>query len=277
MHAIKWVGAIAWLALSAALLIWIGESLFGVDQSSSLTAFGGDTTGGPIIVVGVAWGMLLTFGAVDFAGLFDRSSRAPSARAVASTQTAIAVATIIEVRRTGLTVNDVPQFDIYARVTPANAPPFTGQLRTLVGPEDQAVLQTGQAMPVRYDPEHPGGIALADPTEPEVMAALLQWRIDRGLLDPKLISARRNGIISPASVVELRPTGQRKDEQVELAIRLLITPIDGRPQWEANTTTYSYPQALGRLQVGSPVFAQYEPHDPHTVALRIEVGTEPVR
>ena len=53
---------IVWVLLSAWLLIWVGEGLFGVDQSTSILPFySGDGLTAPIMI-GVAWGIILTLG-----------------------------------------------------------------------------------------------------------------------------------------------------------------------------------------------------------------------
>ena len=53
---IRIVLLVVWLLLSAWLVIWTGEGLFGVNQRESILPFSGeDTLGGPIFI-GVAWG-----------------------------------------------------------------------------------------------------------------------------------------------------------------------------------------------------------------------------
>lgn len=280
MRWIRVVANVAVILLAACLLMWVVEGLFGVDQSRSLVPMlgAGDDRFG-VIVIGVALGLLTLFGAGDFVGRPTHnpfgSPIVPSARAGRLTH--IGVGTIVEMRRTGTEINDVPQYELFFRVSPPSGPPFISAVRTLLDASEVVAVQPGSAFPIRFDPEDTDRVALADLAEPDVVAAMLQWRIDRGLLDPSLIAARRNGIVSPASVLAIRPTGRRIEGQVELSVRLLVTPRDGSSSWEADTVAFVMPEALSRVQVGSPVYAQYEPHDPMTVALRIEVGTETLR
>lgn len=251
---------VVWLLLSAWLVIWVGEGLFGVDQRHSILPFAGeDTLGGPIII-GVAWGLLLTFG-----GMMSGLGRRKAVRGEAQ----IGVGTIVEVTRTGLTVNDVPQYDVFIRVTPNTAEDFVGQLRMLVDAADLASLQVGLPVPVRYSLTDQDTVELADLDDPAVRAAMLQWRIDRGLIDPAQVRARTTGTQVPASVLEVRPTGRRREGQSELALRVLMAP-EGMATWETETTVFVYPQAVARLQVGAPVWAFYRREDPHTVAITIE-------
>lgn len=251
---------IVWLLLSAWLVIWTGEGLFGVDQRDSILPFAGeDTLGGPIII-GVAWGLILTFG-----GTMSGFGRRTKVRG----ETQIGVGRIVEISRTGLTVNDVPQYDLYVRVSPRSGEEFVGQLRMLVDPTDLAALQVGQPVPVRYSLTDQDAVELADITDPAVREAMLQWRIEKGLIDPSLVRARTSGTQVPASVLEVRPTGRRLEGQSELQLKVLMVP-DGAATWEADTRVFAYPEAISRFQVGAPIWAFYRREDPHTVAVTIE-------
>ncbi|KJL46100.1 hypothetical protein RS84_02723 [Microbacterium hydrocarbonoxydans] len=251
---------IVWLLLSAWLLVWTGEGLFGVDQRHSILPFAGEDTLGAPIMIGVAWGLILTF-----SGTMSGLGRRKKVRGEAH----IGVGRIVEISRTGLTVNDVPQYDIFIRVTPRDGDEFVAQMRTLVDASDFADLQVGQPLPVRYSLTDQDTIELADVTDPLVHAALLQWRIDRGLIDPRLVKARTTGTQVPASVLEMRPTGRRLEGQSELALKVLMAP-EGAATWEAETTVFAYPQALSHFQVGAPLWAFYRREDPQTVAVTIE-------
>ncbi|WP_460795133.1 hypothetical protein [Microbacterium sp. GXF0217] len=257
---IRIIVLIVWLLLSIWLLIWVGEGLFGVDQSTSILPFNsGDGLAGPIMI-GVAWGLILTF-----SGFASGMSRGPALRG----ETAVGVGRILESSRTGLTVNDVPQYDIFLRVAPTDGTEFISRVRTLVPTTDAVAMQPGVPLPVRYNATDHDAVQLADINDPLVREAMLDWRIARGLIDPQQVRARRHGLQAPASVLSIRPTGTRREGQSELAVRLLITP-EGKASWEAVTTVFAYPEAIARLQVGSPVWARYMREDPHTVALTIE-------
>ncbi|MFJ4996702.1 hypothetical protein ACIP5T_00990 [Microbacterium sp. NPDC088619] len=257
---IRIVLLIIWLLLSAWLVIWTGEGLFGVNQRESILPFAGeDTLGGPIII-GVAWGLILTFGGT-LTGLGRRSKLKGESR--------IGVGRLLEISRTGLTVNDVPQYDMFIRVTPGGGDDFVGQLRMLVDHSDIAALQVGQPVPVRYSPTDHDTVELADITDPQVRDAMLQWRIERGLIDPRLVKARTTGTQVPASVLEVRPTGRRLEGQSELSLKVLMAP-EGAATWEADTTVFAFPEAISRFQVGAPIWAFYRREDPQTVAVTIE-------
>ncbi|MFD8768275.1 hypothetical protein [Microbacterium oxydans] len=251
---------VVWLLLSAWLVVWVGEGLFGVDQRHSILPFAGEDTLGAPILIGVAWGLLLTFG-----GMLSGLGRRKTVRG----ETQIGVGTIVEVSRTGLTVNDVPQYDLFIRVTPNSGEEFVAQMRMLVDASAMSALQVGLPVPVRYSLIDQDTVVLADLTDPAVRDAMLQWRIERGLIDPSQVRARTSGTAVTASVLEVRPTGRRREGQSELALRVLMAP-EGVTTWEADTSVFVYPQAIPHLQVGAPVWAYYRREDPHTVAVTIE-------
>lgn len=251
---------IVWLLLTAWLGIWVGEGLFGIDQRDSILPFAGGDSPGATIMIGVAWGILLTFGGA-------RSG--PRRRRFGAGSPETGVGSIVETAPTGTSINDVPQYDLFIRVAPKEGDDFIGQVRMLVPPTELGNLREGLALPVRYRPGDPDAVELADLQDPAVREAMLQWRIDRGLIDPALVRARTTGLQAPASVLAVRPTGRRREGQVELELRVLVAP-EGASTWEADTTVFAFPEAVGRLQVGSPIWAYYRREDPATVAVTIE-------
>lgn len=74
----------------------------------------------------------------------------------------------------------------------------------------------------------------------------------------------------------VRPTGTHREGNVELDLALLVTPDNGQAQREVETTVFLRPEALDRVQVGSPVFAMWEPGRPDKVAMTI-MREEPTR
>ncbi|UWF76687.1 MULTISPECIES: hypothetical protein [Microbacterium] len=244
--------------LSAWLVLWVAEGLLGVDQRNSLLPFRGDDPTIPAVLIGVAWGVLGTFGSA-FSGIRRRPPQPGDE---------VAIGRIVEVQRTGLRVNEIPQYDVFVRVSPPHAGEFVARLRTLVRPEDQAILRIGRSIPVSYAPGRHDDVSLADTGDPAVRKALLDWRIAKGLIDPRLVPARTTGVTAPADVVAVRPTGRRREGQSELALTVLVSP-EGQTAWQAETTVFVYPEAVGQLQVGSPVWAMYRPEDPRRVAVTL--------
>ncbi len=257
-HVLHWG---AFLVVSAWLAVWVWEGLTATDQTTSVLPFN-DATFGPAgpVLIGTAWGCLLAFNPATFDSTPTVSKRRATARAVAR---------VVQTGRTGLTVNDVPQHEIYMRVMPASAPEFIGRLRALVGRGQEHLLDVGAPAIVAYDPARHDDLRLAEDGEAASRELLIQWRVDRGLLDARHAQALREGVSAPASVLEIRPSGRRRDGEVEVTLRVVVAP-EGRQSWEAESTGHVAPDALPLIQVGSPVTAWYLPADPGTVALTTE-------
>ncbi|GGF32395.1 hypothetical protein GCM10010922_04380 [Microbacterium sorbitolivorans] len=264
-----WILRIVWFALSAFLVTRIYESLFSHDQTTSIFPFASaiGEVDVAFLVAGVFWGLLLTFGL--FSNSIGSALRSTSP-GPGSGPAQIAPGTIVEVRRTGLTVNDVPQYEIFLEIEPIDGEPFVSSLKQLVDAAEAAHLQPGGLLAVSYSEANRDRIALADPQSREVEQMMLRWRISHGLILPELIAARTRGVSQPASVLALRPTGERKAGQVQVTARLLVMPTDGTDQFEADSTIFLHPEALSRVQVGSPVFAMYEPSRPDLVHMTIQ-------
>jgi hypothetical protein len=215
-------------------------------------------------MVGVAWGLILTFrGTMGSLG----------SRSTPRGEVQFGVGRIVELARTGLTINDVPQYDVFVRVTAGDGTEFIGRLRTLLDAADHGTMRVGLPLPVRISLADPDVVALADMSDPAVREALLDWRIQRGLIDPRQARARTTGTPVPASVLSVRPTGRRRDGQSELELRVLMAP-EGAATWEADTTVFLYPEAIPLVQVGSPVRAYYRREDPLTVAITLDEAEE---
>lgn len=260
-----WIFRIAWLALSAFLLIRVGEALFSTDQSTSILPFdvGFASVDVPFLLAGVAWGVLMTFG-MAFTGPSDL--RRVVSRGLPN---AVAPATVVDVDRTGVSVNDVPQYEAILEVQPTEGEVFLARFRAYLAAPEAANLQPGQLLAVRYSAPMSDDVELADPEDPEVADELLRWRIAHGLVREDLLRARTRGISQPASVLAVRPTGVRREGQVEIEVRLLVTPEDGADSFEADSIVFVHPEALSHVQVGSPVFAMYEPNRPDLVHMTI--------
>jgi len=260
-----WIPRIIWLLLSAFLLIRVVEKLTGTDQTASILPIPNITGSVDVsfLLAGVAWGILLTIGSFS-ASIVTRR------RGAGSGSRELALASVIEVRRTGTTINDVPQYEIFLDVQPVTGDPFVSSITELLTAPEVVGVQPGGLLAVEFPPGAPDRISLADPESPEVEQMMLRWRIAHGLIAEELIGARTKGVSQPASVLALRPTGVQKEGQVEIVTRLLVMPADGSPQFEADSAVFVHPAALANVQVGSPVFAMYEPAHPERVHMTIQ-------
>lgn len=256
---------LVWLALGCWLAAWALEGLAAADQRVSRlpvlssTAQYGMPPFAVALLIGVGWGLMATF---SWAWTPD-PGKARRRRA-----TAFAMGRLVESARTGVTINDVPQYDLYIRVGPGEGGEFIGRYRTLVPASEAALLRRGIPLPVRYNPANHDTVRLADLDDAAVQRAVIDWRVERGLLSAAHSRALRDGVETPASVMALRPTGRRRDGEVEMTLTLLMAPEDGAA-WEAESTGFVDPDALSAIQVGSPVLAWYLPGAPFGPAVEV--------
>lgn len=256
-HVLHWG---AFLLLSVWLAIWAWEGLMSVDQTTSILPLNiPEFSPMAPVLVGTAWGCLLCFNPATF----DEKPRVRKSRA-----TALAVARVVECNRTGLTVNDVPQYEIYMRVMPAGAPEFIALLRVLVDARQQYLLNEGMTEVVRFDPSHHDELLLAN-DHPQARRAMVSWRVDRGLLSADHARVIWEGVSAPASVLAIRPSGKRREGEQQVTLSLVVAP-KGHQSWEAETTGYVRPESLPRIQVGSPVTAWCMPTNPNVVVVSME-------
>ena len=71
-----------------------------------------------------------------------------------------AEAVVLEIRDTGITVNDDPVVDFRLEVRPVNGAPYEVTTRGLVGRLDVPQVQPGAVLPVAIDPADPLKVAL---------------------------------------------------------------------------------------------------------------------
>jgi hypothetical protein len=72
-----------------------------------------------------------------------------------------ATATIVELRDTGVTVNDNPQVELVLDVAPTSRPPFRATTRTLISRLQTSQVQPGMQVLVRFDTNDTSKVALA--------------------------------------------------------------------------------------------------------------------
>ena len=69
-------------------------------------------------------------------------------------------------RQTGVYINENPQFEIEVDLVRADGSVVRATLRQVVPLDEMHLVDEGVALPVRYDPEDPTDVALADDVDP---------------------------------------------------------------------------------------------------------------
>ena len=113
-----------------------------------------------------------------------------------------APARVLEVRDTGVSVNDNPQVALLVEVIPPTGTPFKTEVKTLVSRLDTALVQPGIEIEVIYDPAKPSRIQVVNmdlkPIElnsAESRLKELNRLYDQGLITGEEFRAKREEIL----------------------------------------------------------------------------------
>ncbi|WP_029151353.1 hypothetical protein [Microbacterium indicum] len=152
----RWLGRLIWLALSAFLLSRVIASLFFVDQSAGWLRPTDGSIDVAFLLAGVGWGFAtmvcgpLMFPRQDGGG--RRASLGP---------VRMAVGIVLEGRRTGTSVNDVPQYEFFVEVTPEDGDAFVTTVRAFQDPFVGEGLRVGSPVTVEYRGTNPDRVRIA--------------------------------------------------------------------------------------------------------------------
>ncbi|MFI7678285.1 hypothetical protein [Actinophytocola sp. NPDC049390] len=182
----------------------------------------------------------------------------------------IGIGTVVSARRTGLTVNDRPQLEILFDVDTPDGQTFRGVARQLVDVTELAMVEPGATMAVRY---RPGGrddtvVVATDASQAEVQSAFNLVQLAKGHLDAQGLRIAEHGVDAKAVVLEMRPTGEIRDDRSVLDLTLRVTRPDGTG-FEVAAEKAVPPALVSRVQPGSVVMVKYLPGDERTVALAL--------
>lgn len=186
---------------------------------------------------------------------------------------ALAIGTLVEMRRTGLSINDQPQMDIVFDVETANGSSFRGTARQIIDLTDLAMLTPGTILPVRYLPEKSDGrLGIATDADPnEVQTLLQQVQLAKGRMTPKQVLIAQQGMDAQAVVMEMRPTGEVRQGDAVIELLLRVTRPDGSTYDTRFEKTVSS-VAIPGVQPGMVLRAKYLPDDEADVSIEVRFG-----
>lgn len=184
----------------------------------------------------------------------------------------LGIGTLVEMRRTGVSVNDQPQMHITLDVDTADGGRFRATAREVVELSQLGLLVPGATLPVRYLPEQTNKIAIDSAADPdEVKALLYKVRLAQGKITPQQIKVATEGVMAQAVVMGMRPTGdvRQGDAVVELQLKVI------RPDGSSFTTQVE--KVVGAVgipfvQPGMVLAAKYLPENERDVSIEIKVG-----
>jgi len=156
MRNLKWMRTLGWGLFG---LMWIPFAcifigMIGMPAGSYDWLELPELTRYAMVAVGVlsAASMLLLFGSAFLGMALGRGIRARGTSALA---------TVLEIRDTGTTVNENPLVRLVLEVRPDHAPPFTAETEQLISRLQVPEYQPGEVVLVKYDPES-RDVALAE-------------------------------------------------------------------------------------------------------------------
>lgn len=191
-----------------------------------------------------------------------------------------AEATILEVRETGWTVNNIyPVVKLKLEVRPPGAQPYHAELQTLIGRLDIPQVQPGAVVAVVYDPKHPRNVALADAaavagagiaTDAGVTSQTEQAkRLEEFLRknDAESQEIRRTGQPAPAVIVQATPLNVFVNGRNPAMTFILDVKPEGRPAFQAQVTGVISEASVPKYRPGNTVYVKYDPADQSRVSL----------
>lgn len=181
----------------------------------------------------------------------------------------IGIGTINTLRRTGLSINDQPQFAIGMTVRTADGRTFDSVAKEIVDLTELAVIVPGAVLPVRYRPERTDEVEIdKSGDQARIQAVHNQVMIRAGLSSPRSIDIAQRGTRADAVVAAARPTGRIVGGNPELAITLMVNRPDGST-YETTVEKVLAANLVGHVQTGRVVTACYLPDNEQEVVLQL--------
>jgi hypothetical protein len=243
--------------------IWIGiiGGIIGL-----LVGVGAVVTTGSKSGIWMGLGMLVIFGGMFY--LFYRLFFKPMINAARLQKTGLpGTARILEVRDTGVTINNNPQVKLIIEVKNSFGQKYTTECRVLVSRINPGAYQIGMELPVKIDPKNEKNVvidftggnqtasAVIPHTNPEVMKAELeQMQKDNEAI---LVSGKpARAIIKKLTLLGVNVNGN--NPYVELELEVLP---DNYPSFPGKAKGVIGEAALSKYQPGCTVFVKYDLYD----------------
>ncbi|NOT50003.1 MAG: hypothetical protein HOP10_01840 [Chitinophagaceae bacterium] len=222
-------------------------------------------TGGPSgIYIGL--GMLVVFGGMFY--LFYRLFFKPMINTSRLQKTGISgTARILEVRDTGITINNSPQVKLIVEIKNSFGQRYQATMRVLVSRINPGAYQPGMEIPVKIDPKNEQNVVLdysgaqqrgagvaAHPNEAAMKAALEQVQKENEAI---LVSGRAaKAIITKNTFLGVNVNGN--NPYVELELQVLP---ENSPAFSGKAKGVIAEASIPKYQPGCTVFVKYDLYD----------------
>ena len=170
-----------------------------------------------------------------------------------------AVAEILSIADTGVTVNDNPRVALRLFVQPQSRTGFEVNTKLLVSRLSLAFFQTGAKVLVRFDPNDLQRVAV----EPPAM------NVQPGLVPP-LAASRDVGVQSSrATAIVLSATEDEPAGRLKLMNLLLEVRVTDRPPYQVNSRVAVTPENDFLVKPGAQINVTVSPTDPTQISLEL--------
>jgi hypothetical protein len=248
--------------------IWIGiiGGIIGLVVGVGAVVATGGSTG-----IYVGGGMLLLFGGMFY--LFYRLFFKPMINASRLQKTGIrGKARILEVRDTGVTINNNPQVKLILEVKNSFGQKYTTECRVLVSRINPGAYAPGMELPVKIDPKNEknvvidftGGIVgtgmTAQPNQEHMKAELEQMQKDNEAI---LVSGRSaKAVITKNTYLGVNVNGNNPYVELELQVM-----PDNLPAFSGKAKGVIGETSIPKYQPGCTVFVKYDLYDNSKVVI----------
>ncbi len=184
-----------------------------------------------------------------------------------------AEATVLNVRETGVRINEQPQVTMTLDVKPANGmPSFQSQATRVISYFQAAQFQPGSRLQVKYDPDNTaqvavvgvlgGGMSMGGGNSQQ--AVLEQQLIKANDLDNAL---RQSGTSAQATITQKWDMGVMVNgSNPAVRLQVEVHPTD-RPAFQAQTIGVISAVSVSKFQPGATIWVKYDPNDISRVAI----------
>lgn len=245
---------ILFLAIAVFAVLWVVTALTSGDRSPWVNDW---------LVLFVSASMLLPFILMQTSTPTDREF----------TGGLPAIGVVIELRRTGTTINEQPEMDFVLSVETPDGETFRATSRRVVDLYSVTQIGPGTVLPVRYKPGRKRRTVLieVDGSGEDLQTRMQLAAFARGEVTPSAMEMFRRGIRTTALVLDMRPTGEMREGSAVLDLKLRVTRADGST-FDIETEKVVEPIGVGDVQPGRIVNARYLPEDESEVVIETQVA-----
>jgi len=179
------------------------------------------------------------------------------------------VGTLVSTRRTGTSVNDIPEVELELDILTSDGSTLRGKTRTFVDVTEHAALVPGTMIPVEY---LEGGRVRVQPNlgEDGIRDILYSARVKQGKMTEKQVRVAKDGVRAKAVVMAIEPTGEIEDGEAVMRLAVRVTRPDG--SHFDNSRDLPLPSvALPGLQPGNVIEARYLADDESYISVETRV------